>query len=175
MEADGQQHCIQVDMRKRLISSSGQVTSPLTTDWLELKDVALVEVTSEADGYPIEGALLPDQERGWCAGTPGPQIIRLLFDHPQTIHTIRLLFREYESARTQEFLLRWLPHGMESWKDVVRQQWNFSPPDTAEECEEYKVDLASAAALELSIIPDMSQQGVRASLDELRLSAREQP
>jgi len=160
-------------MRKRLISSPGKIDSSPADDWLELQNVALVEVTSEADGYPVEGALLLHQERGWRAGTPGTQIIRLLFDEPQTIRTICLLFRESQAARTQEFLLRWLPHGTALWKDVVRQQWNFSPPHTAEERETYKVDLASAAGLELSINPDVSRQGVRASLESMQLSVRE--
>ena len=31
----------------------------------------LVEVTSEADAYSIEGALLNDEKRGWRAGVPG--------------------------------------------------------------------------------------------------------
>jgi len=157
-------------MRKRLISTPGRVDPTLAHDWLELGQAALVEVTSEEDGYPVERALLPGRERGWRAGTPGTQLIRLLFDRPQTIRVIRLVFKEYQAPRTQEFVLRWLPHGTESWKEVVRQQWNFSPPQTVEECEEYKFDLASAAALELSINPDISQQGVRASLESLQLS-----
>jgi hypothetical protein len=160
-------------MRKRLISNPDTIDSTLADGWLELQEEALVEVTSEADGYPVEGALLPGQGRGWRAGTAGTQIIRLLFDEPQKIHTIRLLFKEDQTARTQEFLLRWLPHGSASWRDVVRQQWNFSPPHTAEEREEYEVDLAAAVALELSINPDVSQQGVRASLESMQLSVRE--
>jgi len=157
-------------MRKRLISSAHEVDSTVAHDWLELEHAARVEVTSEADGYPIEGALLPGLRRGWRAGTAGTQIIRLLFDEPQTIRVIRLVFKEERDARTQEILLRWLPHGTQSWKDVVRQQWNFSPPETVEEREEYKVDLASAAALELSINPDISRQGVRASLEKMQVS-----
>jgi hypothetical protein len=160
-------------MRKRLISTHGSTPTTLHTDWLELAQAALVEVTSEEDGYPIEGALLPDPERGWRAATPGTQIIRLLFDVPQHIRTIRLVFKEKQDARTQEFLLRWLPHGTNSWRDVVRQQWNFSPPQTIEEREEYKLNLTSATALELTIIPDISQRGMRASLEELQLSVGE--
>jgi len=159
-------------MRKRLISTPGRIDASLANDWLELGEAAQVEVTSEADGYPIEGALLPDREKGWRAGTPGTQIVRLLFDQPQAIRTVRLLFKEYEASRTQEFLLRWLPHGTESWKDLVRQQWNFSPPQTVEECEEYNLDIAPAAALELRINPDISQQGIRASLERLQVSVR---
>ena len=161
-------------MRKRLILTPGRIDSTPACDWLELEQVALVEVTSEADGYPVEGALLPGRERGWRAGRPGKQIIRLLFDRPQTIRTIRLVFKEYEAPRTQEFVLCWLPHGVGSWKDVVRQQWNFSPPHTVAECEEYNFDLASAAALELSINPDIGRERMRASLERLRLSVREQ-
>jgi hypothetical protein len=160
-------------MRKRLIARAGEIDSTRAHGWLDLEHAALVEVSSESDEYPIEGALLPHLGRGWRASTAGTQIIRLLFDEPQTVHTIRLVFKEEREARTQEFLLRWLPRAMGSWKEVVRQQWNFSPPDTVEEREEYKVNLASVAALELTINPDMSQQGMRASLEELRLAVGE--
>ena len=160
-------------MRKRLISTPGRIDPSLAHDWLELGQAALVEVTSEADGYPVEGALLPGREPGWRAATPGTQILRLLFDQPQAIRTIRLVFQEHEASRTQEFVLRWLPHGTQSWKDLVRQQWNFSPPQAVEECEEYNFDLASVAALELRINPDIGQQGIRASLARLQISARE--
>ena len=84
---------------------------------------------------------------------PGTQTIRLLFDRPQVIHLVRLVFKEEELVRTQEFVLRWLPAGSESWVDLVRQQWNFSPPNTTEECEEFRFELSSATALELSINP----------------------
>jgi hypothetical protein len=39
--------------------------------WLELDQVARVEVSSEAEGYPVEGALLKDRQRGWRANEPG--------------------------------------------------------------------------------------------------------
>ena len=105
-------------------------------DWLDLEQAARVEVSSEAEGYPVEGALLKDVQGGWRASEPGIQTIRLLFDHPQTIRVIRLVFKEKEFTRTQEFVLRWLPQEARDWKDVVRQQWNFSPPVTEDECED---------------------------------------
>ena len=137
--------------------------------WLDLEQVARVEVSSEAEGYPVEGALLEGAQGGWRASEPGVQTIRLLFDHPQTIRVIRLVFKEKEFPRTQEFVLRWLPQGASAWKDIVRQQWNFSPTVTEDECEEYKVDLPSAAGLELSIRPDISGGETRASLERLQL------
>jgi hypothetical protein len=107
---------------------------------------------------------------GWRADVPGLQTIRLLFDQPQTIQIIRVVFREEECERTQEFVLRWLPNGTGSWRDIVRQQWNFSPPSTMNECEEYNVNLVSAIGLELSINPDISRGKARASLQRLQLS-----
>ena len=139
-------------------------------DWLDLEQAARAEVSSEAEGYPVEGALLKDVRGGWRASEPGIQTIRLLFDHPQTIRVIQLVFKEKEFTRTQEFVLRWLPQGTRDWKDVVRQQWNFSPPVTGDECEEYKVDLPSATGLELSVRPDISGGETRASLESLKLS-----
>ncbi len=139
--------------------------------WLELDLAAQVEVTSEAAGYPVEEALLRDG-RGWRADMPGTQTIRLLFDRPQAIHLVRLVFKEEELVRTQEFVLRWLPAGSESWVDLVRQQWNFSPPNTTEECEEYRFELSSAAALELSINPDISLGEAHASLHRLQVAVR---
>jgi len=70
-------------MRKRLISPIRQTNSAPAGGWLDLGQAALVEVTSEAEGYPIEGALLKDGQRGGRANGPGMQTIRLLFDHPQ--------------------------------------------------------------------------------------------
>jgi len=112
-------------MRKTRLSPIGNSSAAPARDWLDLEQAARVEVSSEAEGYPVEGALLKDVQGGWRAGEPGIQTIRLLFDHPQTIRVIRLVFKEKEFARTQEFVLRWLPQGTSDWKDVVRQQWNF--------------------------------------------------
>jgi hypothetical protein len=133
---------------------------------LDLEQAARVEVSSEGEGYPVEGALLKDVRGGGRASEPGIQTISLLFDHPQTIRVIRLVLKEEKFARTQEFVLRWLPQENCDWKDAVRQQWNFSPPVTEDECEEYDVDLPLAIGLELSVRPDISGGETRASLKD---------
>src|SRR6516164_9159368 len=159
-------------MRKTRLSPIGNSGSAAPKDWLDLEQAARVEVSSEAEGYPVEGALLKDVQREWRAREPGIQTIRLLFDHPQTIRVIRLVFKEKEFPRTQEFVLRWLPQGTGAWKDVVRQQWNFSPPITETECEEYNVNLPSASEFELSVRPNISGGDTRASLESLKLGVR---
>jgi hypothetical protein len=52
----------------------------------------------------------------------------------------------------------------------VRQQWNFSPPNTTREIEEYHVQLSDVTILELVIVPDISRGAARASLKSLRVS-----
>jgi hypothetical protein len=59
-----------------------------------------------------------------------------------------------------------------SWTDVVRQQWNFSPPSSVDEREDYKVDLPDATALELTIKPDISGGEAHASLQQLQVAVR---
>jgi hypothetical protein len=67
----------------------------------------VVEVTSEDKEFPVESAFISGDARGWCAAEPGSQTIRLVFDHPQRLKRISLVFEERETARTQEFVLRW--------------------------------------------------------------------
>jgi len=53
----------------------------------------------------------------------------------------------------------------------VRQQWNFSPPGTIREVEEYwVVGISDVAVLELVIVPDISREAGHASLKSLRVS-----
>jgi hypothetical protein len=52
----------------------------------------------------------------------------------------------------------------------VRQQWNFSPPETIREIEDYQVELLNVTVLELVIVPDNRRRAVRASLNSLRLA-----
>jgi hypothetical protein len=151
-------------MRKRLIRSE----SADIPDWLDLTSVT-AEMSSESPAHPIEGALLPGGH-GWQASEPGPQTIRLVFDHPQRIKTINLSFNEVTVPRTQEFVLRWCSETETVFREVVRQQWNFSPPQTTREVENYAVDLADVKVFELAIIPDVSGGNKYASLETMRLA-----
>ena len=157
-------------MRKRLITPSPQDAPPLDEVWLDLDDAAVVEVTSEEKEYSVESALVSGETRGWRAADSGTQTIRLIFDEPQKLTRISLVFEETETERTQEFVLRWSPDGGRSFREIVRQQWNFSPPNTTREIEEYHVELSDVTALELVIVPEISRGSARASLRSLRLS-----
>lgn len=157
-------------MRKKIINSSQQKTSSKGHKGLDLENLAQLELTSEAEGHPIESVFSSEDETGWRAAEPGEQTIRIVFDEPQNIRRIQLLFRETEQERSQEFLLRWLPAGEQAYREILRQQYNFSPPQTSEESEEYTVELNAVDALELKIIPDTSGRGAYASLAQLQLN-----
>jgi hypothetical protein len=130
----------------------------------------VVEVTSEDRDYPVESAFVSGDSRGWRAAAPGSQTIRLIFDQPQRLRCIALVFEENDTTRTQEFVLRWSPDGGGSVREIVRQQWNFSPPESTREVEEYQVELSSVTVLELVIKPNIDGGVSRASLKNFRLS-----
>ena len=153
-------------MRKRIIAPSSREVSPAPANWLDVERQAEVELTSEDAAHPIESALRLGGGPGWRAAAPGAQTIRLYFDAPQQLKHIRLVFQEREAARTQEFVLRWSPDRGRSYREILRQQYTFSPPSTEREVEDYTVDLDGVTALELSIVPDISGREARASLLE---------
>jgi hypothetical protein len=151
-------------MRKRLIRSA----SPEPGEWLPVEELASVELTSEDPAAPIEAALRGEAP-GWRAAEPGRQTIRIVFDRPQHLRRIRLVFVEAEVARTQELALRWSPDDGRSFFEVVRQQWNFSPAGAMREVEDYHLELAGVTVLSLELVPNIGGGPGRASMAELRL------
>ena len=157
-------------MRKNITGTQTAETDQSRPDWLDLQALARVELTSEDSAHPIENALGESGKPGWQAAETGPQVLRLLFDEPVAIRHIRLLFRETETARTQELVLRWRSGPQMELQEIVRQQLNFSSPGSTEETEDYKVRLDGLTELELSIIPDISGGPARASIQQWRVA-----
>jgi hypothetical protein len=157
-------------MRKRLISRDPKTVRSSDGDLLDLERIAVVEVTSEEPDHPVESAFACGETRGWRAAEPGTQTVRLLFDRPQKLKRISLVFEEEQVMRTQEFVLRWSSNPAGPFRELVRQQWNFSAPASTREAEDYRVELVDVAVLELTILPDISGGTARASLRNLRLT-----
>lgn len=152
-------------MQKRMVHAS---VAPPPGRWLDVDMLADVELTSEEAAHPVEAALTSGDGSGWRASERGTQSIRLVFHNPQSLRRIRLRFDEADTERTQEFTLRWSPDGGRTFREVVRQQYTFSPAGSTSEVEDLKVDLVAVTALELTIIPDQ-RGGSYASLAEWRL------
>jgi hypothetical protein len=157
-------------MRKTLINSD--TINPLSHsqgEWLDLEEIASVEVTSEDPSFPIEAALTAEEGSGWRAAEKGQQIIRLVFDNPRTLCRIRLEFSETGSERTQEFTLRW-SDAAGRFREIVRQQWTFSPQDSTSEVEDYQVELQNLSVLELALKPDLTPDNAVATLAQCRVA-----
>jgi hypothetical protein len=151
-------------MRKRIIDpQAAKANSSSNAQWLDLAQIATVEVSSEDAGFPVESAFTGEGP-GWRAGTSGEQQIRLIFDEPISVRRIQLRFEEPEATRTQELILRWSGADGGSGADIVRQQWNFSPHGSITEVEDYTVDLRNLSELEIVIRPDISGHREVASL-----------
>jgi hypothetical protein len=157
-------------MRKRIVGLDGaRLGAESDQGWLALEEIATVEVTSEDPGFPIESIFGSKDGPGWRAAEKGEQQIRILFDEPVSLRRIRLRFHEALSERMQEFVIRWSPATGGQPREIVRQQWNFSPTGSTAEIEDYMVDLAAVSVLELTIQPDLSRGEAVATLASCRL------
>ncbi len=157
-------------MRKRIVGAASGGSSVVAPWWLDVERHAEVELTSEDAAAPIESALTALGGPGWRAAEAGPQTIRLRFDEPQRVERIRLVFDERDVARTQELVLQWSADGGRTYREIVRQQYTFTPPGTTREVEDYTVELEGVTALELRIVPDISGGTAHASLSEWTLA-----
>jgi hypothetical protein len=157
-------------MRKRVTNKEIERASTTDENWLDVENLALAEVSSEDAERPVESAVIPNTGPGWRAASPGKQTIRLLFDEPQKVRKIHLVFQQDEHECTQEFVLRWSADNGKSYREIARQQFNFSPHGTTREIEDYTVDLDGLTTLDLMINPDISGGPARASVAELRLA-----
>jgi hypothetical protein len=144
------------------------VASVATEQWPDLDEAVEVELTSEDPESPIEGALLSEGRRGWRADGPGRQAITLTWPAPIAIRRIRLVFEEHAQARTQEFVVR--ASTVDGEREIVRQQFTFSPPGTAVEREEFATDLDGVLKLQLAIIPAIDGGHAVATLREWRIA-----
>ena len=158
-------------MRKRIAGlPSNEKESKFPERWVDLEQIATVEVTSEDPNFPVESVFSGRNGPGWRAREKGEQQIRIIFDQPMSVKWIHLKFVETKVERTQEFTIKWASAAGGPTKEVVRQQWNFSPTGSISEVEDYEVCLDAASALELAIRPDLVRGDALATLAEWRIA-----
>ena len=158
-------------MRKRIVGSNvtQRRAESVNNRWLDLEQIATVEVTSEDPHFPVEAVFESDSGIGWRASQDGEQQLRIIFDEPTTLHRIQLEFVESKTERTQEFTIRSSSAKGAPTREVVRQQWTFSPAGSTGETEYYEVNLKDVSVLELSIRPDLNHGLGRATLARWRV------
>ena len=152
-------------LRKHLLTEPPMAGVP-QSGAKDIAAIATVWVTSEAADAPIDRAF--DESRGaggsrWVAAVPGEQRLILAFDTPQTIRTISLEVEESDVSRTQVLHLAVSCDGGQIYQELRRQEFNFSPPGTTFEREEWAVTLEGVTHLQLVITPDKGGQPCRAT------------
>jgi hypothetical protein len=110
--------------------------------------------STAGSSFPVESALVSGKGPGWRTAQRGKQTLRIMFDKPTRLRRIRLEFSETEIARTQEFTLQWAAEPGGPFRELVRQQWSFSPQGSTSETEDYQVSLDNVSVLELEVKPD---------------------
>lgn len=138
----------------------------------DIAAIATVLVTSEAADHPIDLAF--DNRRGpggnrWVGEGPGEQTLMLAFDTPQTIRKIRLEVEEQEVSRTQELQVSISYDGGQTYHELLRQEYTFSPPGTTFEREDWSVTAEGVTHLQLMIKPDKGGKRYRATLTSFAL------
>ena len=155
-------------MRKQ-ITGSGTAAAERQGAWLDLDSLARVEVSSEAANHPAENALVPGSTQGWQAAYTGEARIALRFDQPQTISQTSLQFAESQNERSQEWALT-AEYADGTKREVLRQQWNFSPGGSTEQHEKYTLNLKAVTALLFWIDPDRGRNRYPATLVAWRVA-----
>lgn len=162
-------------LSKRIINTADVPTAgdnQATPAAIDITAVATVIITSEHPDHPIDNIFNnPDQTGGrrWVAAEPGEQWLILDFDTPQSIYQIVLAIEEREEQRTQELAISISRDGGHSYHEVIRQEYNFSPPGTTCEQETWSVATKPVTHLRLQITPDKSGKPCRATLCSLLL------
>jgi hypothetical protein len=163
-------------MRKRILEPKDEPKEEMAVEprveGIDIPALATALVTSESPDHPIENAF--DGRRGpgatrWVAASPGPQTLILEFGTPQTLRGVELEVEERDVVRSQELDLSVSVDAGASWRELLRQQYNFAPPGTTLEHESWSVAVDGLTHLRLRITPDRSGRPCRASLTALVL------
>lgn len=159
-------------LRKQVIPRHSIGTASFEGE-IPVAHVATLQVTSEQAEHPIDhvfdGSRGPGASR-WIAEGPGEQTMILVFDSPQTIRRIAVEVEELALSRTQELSVSISSDGGLTYRELVRQEFNFSPPGTSFEREDWSVTAAAVTHMRLQIKPDKGGRVGRATVTSLSLA-----
>ena len=138
----------------------------------DIPTLATVLVTSESSEHPVDnlfdGRDGPGGSR-WIASADGEQSVIVAFDAPQTIRAVGLETEEPHASRTQELCLSLSRDGGQTYRDVLRQEFTFSPGGSTFEREDWRVPADGVTHVRVAIRPDKGSAPGRATLTSLTI------
>jgi hypothetical protein len=118
----------------------------------------------------LDGQSGPGATR-WMSARPDTiEHIVIEFDPPQTISRLVYEVEETRRERTQEVRVEASEDGGRSYRQILVQEYNFSPRGATYQREEQRFNLRQVNHLRLTIVPNKSGSGT-ATLTALRLFA----
>jgi len=162
-------------LRKRIATRPEEVKNQKEGRILDLLNNAEVIITSEDESHPVDNLVDGSRGRGssqWIAGTSGQQVLVFNFDTPQHITEIVYEIEETKDTRTQEILLEASIDAGEKYRELVRQEYNFSPSGSTFQKEVVTVNIPGTTGIKMTIKPDKGIAAFRAKLNyiEFRLA-----
>jgi F5/8 type C domain len=160
-------------LRKRALEADA-ATSAGTADEIDIAGCATIAYSSEKPAHPVEHLLDGHSGPGgtrWISARPDviEQII-VEFDQPQAISRLVYEVEEAVRERTQEVRVEVSEDGGRTYRQILVQEYTFSPGGATYQREEQRLNLLQVSRLRLTIVPNKNGSGT-ATLTALRLSA----
>jgi hypothetical protein len=160
-------------VRKRPLTAN-TATAGRAADEIDIAGCATIAYSSEDPTHPIEnlldGLFGPGGTR-WIGARPDTaEHIVVEFDRPQTISQLVYEVEETMRERTQEVRVEASDDGGRAYRQILVQEYNFSPRGATFQREEQRFDLRRITHLLFMIFPNKSGSGA-ASLTTLCLFA----
>ena len=160
-------------LRKRPLEAEA-ATSARAAGEIDIAGCATIAYSSEDPAHPVEHML--DGRNGpgatrWVSTRPDTvEHIVIEFDRPQPISRFVYEVEETVRERTQEVRLDVSEDGGQSYRQILVQEYNFSPGGATYQREEQRFNLRQVTHLRLTIVPNKSGSGT-ATLTALLLFA----
>jgi hypothetical protein len=160
-------------LRKRQLEVDG-ATRGRAADEVDIVSCATIAYSSENPAHPVEhlvdGVSGPGATR-WISARPDviEQIV-VEFDQPQTISRLVYEVEEAVRERTQEVRVEVSQDGGRTYRQLLVQEYTFSPGGATYQREEQRLNLHQVSHLRLTIVPNKNGSGT-ATLTALRLFA----
>jgi F5/8 type C domain len=160
-------------LRKRQLEADG-ATPARGADEVDIAICATIAYSSEDPAHPVEhlldGRSGPGATR-WISAHPDviEQIV-VEFDQPQTISRLVYEVEEAVRERTQEVRVEFSDDGGRTYRQILVQEYTFSPGGATYQREDQRLNLRQVSHLRLTIVPNKNGSGT-ATLTLLRLFA----
>lgn len=160
-------------LRKRPLEAEA-ATSARAAGEIDIAGCATIAYSSEDPAHPVEHML--DGRNGpgatrWVSARPDTvEHIVIEFDRPQPVSRLLYEVEETLRERTQEVRLDVSEDGGQSYRQILVQEYNFSPRGATYQREEQRLDLDRVTHLRLAIVPNKNGSGT-ATLTALHLFA----